>query len=328
MNILGLSAFYHDSACCLLQNGKLTAAVSEERFSRIKHDTGIPTQAFQYCLAQANLTPADLDCIAYYESPVKKVARQLAFASQLENKNKLNWIDPGLPNQMIRDRFGYDGEILFFDHHLSHAASAYYYSGFQDAAIFTVDGVGEWTTTGYGIGHEDQISLFETVDFPHSLGLLYATITSFLGFRVNGGEYKVMGLASYGKPTYLDQISKLIDIKPKGQFRLNLRYFDFLAGMKMYSNQMLDLFKLEPRKPETEITQDHKNLAKSVPIERMMLETDAPFLAPNKSIKTNEPKYIAMSAKFIADLKGVSVETIAEATTRNAIEFYALPLRI
>ena len=266
MNILGLSAFYHDSSCCLLQNGELIAAVSEERFSRIKHDARLPAQAFRYCLAQANLTPSDLDCIAYYENPVNKVARQLSSQRPFSPSDDRTWIDPNIPLRLIRENLGFDGEIICFDHHASHAASAYFYSGFQESAIFTVDGVGEWTTTAYGYGAADHLSIFETVDFPHSLGLLYATITAFLGFQVNNGEYKVMGLASYGEPIFLDQLWQLIELKKKGQFRLDMDYFSFVSGNQMYAPQLASLFKIDPRLPGAEIKAEHINLAKSLQV--------------------------------------------------------------
>lgn len=266
LNILGLSAFYHDSSCCLLHNGNLIAAASEERFTRIKHDARIPVNAFRYCLSQANLIPTDLDCIAYYEDPVKKAGRQAAFGNFLSLKRDLSRIDPQYPQRMIRENLGFDGQILYFDHHKSHAASAYYYSGFQESAILTVDGVGEWATTTYGTGVGNSISIFESVDFPHSIGLLYAAITAFLGFRVNSGEYKVMGLAPYGKPVLVDELRSLISMKKKGQYRLNLEYFDFLNGREMYSAKLSELLRMQPRKAETELTNDHKNLAKSLQV--------------------------------------------------------------
>ncbi|HAY85614.1 MAG TPA: carbamoyltransferase [Chloroflexi bacterium] len=310
MNIIGISAFYHDSSCCLLQDGKLVAAASEERFTRIKHDARLPSQAFRYCLAQAGLSPNDIDCIAYYESPVKKVGRQLAFSSQLRDKHAFSWLDHRMPLQMIHEKFGYDGQIFQYDHHLSHAASAFYYSGFKHSAIFTVDGVGEWTTTGYGNGDLDEISLFETVDFPHSLGLLYATITAFLGFRVNEGEFKVMGLASYGQPKYLSELRELIEIRSKGQYRLNLKYFDFLAGTQMFSDELADLLHLDPRTPEAEITADHQNLARSVQllIEEILL------------MKTSYLKEIT-GKKNLVMAGGVALNAVANARIRRESGF-------
>ena len=272
MNIVGLSAFYHESACCLLQNGRLVAAAAEERFTRVKHDARLPVRAFRFCLeAGGNLIPADIDCLAYYESPEKKLERQ-------RWSGRLPGSALGLagqePEQMIRERLGYDGPILFFDHHLSHAASAFFYSGFDEAAILTVDGVGEWATMTYGRGLGDDIEIFEEVRFPYSLGLLYATLTAYLGFRVNSGEYKVMGLAPYGRPRYVDQVRKLIHCGPAGQFTLDMAYFDFVIGERMYSPALVDLFGWQPRRPESDILPFHQDVARSlqVVLEEILLE--------------------------------------------------------
>jgi carbamoyltransferase len=198
----------------LLQDGRLVAAVSEERFSRVKHDPRLPVDAFRYCLEAGRLTLADIDAIAYYERPDKKLERQLwagfpagPAAVEAEATVRANAL---LPEMAVRERLGFEGPIKYYDHHLSHAASAFYYSGWQEAAILTVDGVGEWATTTYGTGQGATIDLWEEVHFPHSLGLLYATLTAYLGFRVNDGEYKVMGLAAYGQPRYLEQLSRLV----------------------------------------------------------------------------------------------------------------------
>ncbi len=263
MNIIGLSAFYHESACCLLQDGRLVAAVAEERFSRVKHDARVPVQAFRYCLEAGGLSLPDVDVVAYYESPQKKLSRQL-WAGVPEGDEELAWLDPHQPERAIRERLGYDGPILFFDHHQSHAASAFYFSGFRDAAILTVDGVGEWATTTYGRGEEAALEVFEKVHFPHSLGLLYATITSYLGFRVNNGEYKVMGLAPYGEPRFVDQIRQLIADGPGGQYTLAMDYFDFARGRRMFSPALCELFDAPPRVPESEITPFHCDVARSV----------------------------------------------------------------
>lgn len=274
MNILGISAFYHDSACCLMQDGKLIAAASEERFSRIKHDNRLPVHAFRYCLTAAGLHPDEIDCIAYYENPVKKSGRQLAYYPYKKPGIHIVDLNPLEPLRLIREHLGFRGKIVCFDHHLSHAASAYYFSGFEESAILTVDGVGEWATTAYGVGNQGGVSLFEQVNFPHSLGLLYATITAYLGFRVNSGEYKVMGLAAYGQPTYLDQLRQTIALKQKGQYRLNLDYFDFERGTEMYSPLLQDLLKLPTREPESAIRTEHENLACSMQrlLEEILLE--------------------------------------------------------
>lgn len=263
---VGISAHYHDSACCLIKDGVLVAAAEEERFTRLKHDNGIPTNAFRYCLQEARVSIADVTCLAYYEDPYKKVARQLwaGLPGILQNPKRRFRIDPGRAEDEIRQCLGYDGDIEFVDHHLSHAASAFYFSGFKEADILTVDGVGEWATTTYGRGVGRGIDLFEDVSFPHSLGLFYSTITAYLGFEVNDAEYKVMGLAPYGEPRYLDKVLQLITNMEGGQYRLNLDYFDFLNGDRMYSDRLCELFGQPPRVPESELSQFHKDMAASV----------------------------------------------------------------
>ncbi|MCB0248437.1 MAG: carbamoyltransferase, partial [Anaerolineae bacterium] len=230
MNIVGISALYHESACCLLQEGRLSAAAMEERFTRIKHDPRLPVHAFRYCLAAAGLTIADVDCIAWYELPQKKLARQLWSVGSQPDAAETAHRNAALPEMLIRERLGHTGPLLFFDHHRSHAASAFFYSGWDRAAVLTVDGVGEWATTTYGRGLDAALDLFEEVRFPHSLGLLYAALTAYLGFRINSDEYKVMGLAAYGEPRFADRIWRLISDRPGGQFELDMRYFDFVAG--------------------------------------------------------------------------------------------------
>lgn len=271
--IIGISAYYHDSACCILQNGILKAAVQEERFSGKKNDPDLPKSAFLYCLEAASVSITDIDCIAYYEDPVKKLARQLwsgntkIAAAALER-------DPHYVEKQIKNQLGYEGLIKYYDHHLSHAASSFFYSGFREAATLTVDGVGEWATTTYGIGKNNNLSLFEEVIFPDSIGLLYSAITSFLGFSVNSGEYKVMGLAPYGKDLYADKIRKMIISDTGGQFRLDMRFFDFLAGNKMYSEFVEELFGIAPRVKDSAILQVHTDIAKSlqVVLEEILIE--------------------------------------------------------
>ncbi|HKO98448.1 MAG TPA: carbamoyltransferase [Pyrinomonadaceae bacterium] len=270
MNIVGISAYYHDSACCLLQDGRLVAAAAEERFSRTKHDRRLPINAFKFCLKQGRIGINEIDCLAYYESPRKKLERQLwsaAPANLIAN-------DAELPEREIREVLGYEGPIKFFEHHQSHAASTFFYSGFDEAAILTVDGVGEWATTTYGSGHDSTLEVFEEVRFPHSLGLLYSTITAYLGFRVNDGEYKVMGLAPYGSPRYLNEMDQLIHSAAKGQFALNLEYFDFLKGKRMYADAICDLFGSAPREKDGSLTQFHKDVARSLQqaLENILLE--------------------------------------------------------
>ena len=271
-NIIGISANYHDSACCIVQDGILKAAVQEERFSGIKNDPALPKQAFLYCLEAANISITDIDCIAYYEDPVKKLARQLwsgtkAVPALIERGT-------GYVEKQIRKRLGYEGPIKYYDHHLSHAASSFYYSGFSEAATLTVDGVGEWATTTYGTGKGNELSLFEEVSFPDSIGLLYSTVTSFLGIRVNSGEYKVMGLAPYGKDRYSDKIRQMIISGAEGQYQLDLQYFDFITGDKMYSPRLAELLGIPPRVKGEEILQTHKDIAKSlqVVLEEILIE--------------------------------------------------------
>lgn len=274
MNILGLSAFYHESACCLLQGGKLVAAAAEERFSRRKHDPRLPVQAFRFCLEASGIDLTELDAIAYYENPRRKLSRQLWSGPSAAGGSELAWLDAAQPEQAIRERLGFAGPILAYDHHLSHAASAFLLSPFPEAAILTTDGVGEWATTTYGRAEGQTIELFEEVLFPHSLGLLYSTITAYLGFRVNGGEYKVMGLAPYGEPRYIDQLCQLIGMGEDGQFLLNLKYFDFIRGRRMFSQRLCELFGRPQRHPETALEPFHHDVACSLQLllEEILLE--------------------------------------------------------
>lgn len=274
LNVVGISALYHDSGCCILQDGVLKAAAEEERFTRKKFDFNMPVNAFRYCIEEAGISIKDVDCVAYYEAPEKKLARQLWSGYRRESVELEYKMDVNRPEKEIRELLGYDGPIKFLEHHLSHAASAYYFSGFDDSAVLTVDGVGEWATATYGKGKGPQLELFEEVHFPDSLGLLYSTITGYLGFRVNSGEYKVMGLAPYGKPLYVDKIHSLLQSKPEGQFRLDMSYFDYIRGDKMFSEKLIELFGRPPRIAETEILQFHKDVAASlqVVLEETLLE--------------------------------------------------------
>ena len=273
MNIIGVSAFYHESACCLLQNGNLVAAAAEERFTRLKHDPRLPVHAFRYCLQAAGLTIADVDCIAYYESPHKKLSRQEWSLARQRVPTPNPRLDAAMPERLIRERFGYTGKVLTFDHHQSHAASAFFYSGCERAAVLTVDGVGEWTTTTYGRGDGVALDIFEEVHFPHSLGLLYATLTAYLGFQVNSDEYKVMGLAGYGRPRYADKIWQMMRDMPGGQYQLEMAYFDFVAGDTMYSPSLVDLLGQPPRPAGEPVMQFHEDVAASIQLvlEEMLL---------------------------------------------------------
>jgi len=273
MNILGISAFYHDSAACLVRDGSLISAAQEERFSRIKHDSSFPEKAIDYCLESDGLSPGDIDIVAFYDKPFLKFERvletHLAFAplgirvfmksipSQI--KKKL-WI-----KEMISKYFGEEASIIFTEHHQSHAASAFFPSPFRKAAIITLDGVGEWTTTCIASGEDSRVDIKAEISFPHSLGLLYSAFTYFCGFRVNSGEYKLMGLAPYGEPVYRDTIlENLIDVREDGSFRLNMDYFNFCSGLTMTGRKFEKLFGGPPRKPESELTQREMDLARSI----------------------------------------------------------------
>ena len=264
-NVVGVSCFFHDSACCLIQDGVLIAAAEEERFSRQKHDSSLPIRAFEYCLEQGRIDVSQVDCLAYYEEPLLKFARQLWMLSRARDQRvEIADVDPDRVTAGFRDMLGYEGKTMCFPHHLSHAASSYYFSGMPEAAILTVDGVGEWATTTYGRGAGADISIFEEVHFPDSIGLLYSTLTSYLGFSVNDGEYKVMGLAPYGQPRYRNEVGRLIHTGPRGQFALDLRYFDFTASGQMFTQELVDLFGREPRPKESAIEQFHMDVARSL----------------------------------------------------------------
>ena len=273
MNILGISAFYHDSAAALVCDGEIIAAAQEERFTRKKHDASFPLHAIEYCLREGGITPNHLDYVGFYDKPFVKFERlietYLAYAPAgirsfimampLWLKLKL-W----LPDT-IRKRLGYEGEVLFCDHHESHAASAFFPSPFEEAAIVTIDGVGEWTTASWGVGNGNHFELKAELRFPHSLGLLYSAFTYYIGFKVNSGEYKVMGLAPYGEPKYVDLIyDHLIDVKEDGSFKMNMKYFNYCQGLTMTNRKFHKLFGGPPRPPETLITQREMDLARSI----------------------------------------------------------------
>jgi carbamoyltransferase len=282
--ILGISAFYHDSAAALVVDGEIIAAAQQERFSREKHDPKFPGHAVDYCLAQAGLSPGDLDAVVFYEKPLLKFERILETylavaplglrsfmkAIPLWLRQKLflpKEIDKGLHD-------AYEGPIYFSTHHMSHAASAFFPSPFDEAAILTLDGVGEWSTTTWGVGRGNRVELKKEIRFPHSLGLLYSAFTYYTGFRVNSGEYKVMGLAPYGEPRYVDAIlDNVIDLKEDGSFWLDQSYFNYCQGLTMTSRKFHKLFGGPPRKSETELTQREMDLAASIQkvIEKAML---------------------------------------------------------
>jgi len=275
MKILGISCFYHDAAAAIVIDGEIIAAAQEERFTRKKHDASYPKNAINYCLQETKITANDLDMVVYYEKPLLKFERILetylytapkgiqSFIKALSvwTTQKL-WI-----SSKIQKQLNYQGEIYYSEHHMSHAASAFYPSPFQEALIITADGVGEWATTSIAKGCGNNIEILKEIHFPHSLGLLYSTFTYYTGFKVNSGEYKVMGLAPYGEPKYVNLIlDHLIDIKEDGSFRLNLEYFNYVSGLTMTSSKFNNLFGGPPRKPESLVTQKEMDLAKSVQV--------------------------------------------------------------
>ncbi len=271
--ILGLSAFYHDSAACLVVDGELFAAAQEERFTRKKHDFGFPINAVEYCLKEAGISIDDVDYVVFYDRPFTKFERILetyVTTAPLGIRSVIKalplWLkDKLFMREHIRKELQYGGKVLFTEHHESHAASAFYPSPFQEAAFLTVDGVGEWTTTSYGVGKDNDLRIWKEIHFPHSLGLLYSAFTYFTGFRVNSGEYKVMGLAPYGEPKYVDTILEhLIDLHEDGSFRLNMEYFNYMSGLSMTNDKFAELFGGPPRKPESELTQREMDLARSI----------------------------------------------------------------
>lgn len=271
MYILGISAYYHDSAATLLKDGKVIAAVEEERFSRLKHDNQFPQQAISACLKYAGITINDISYIAYYEKPLLKFERILEtfvstypYSLQPFLKAVPEWLSDKIKvEHTIRKTLKYRGKIYFVSHHLSHAAAAFYPSPYRQAAILTIDGVGEYQTTGLWIAKDTKITPLKAINFPHSLGLLYSTFTAFLGFRVNNDEYKMMGLSAYGKPKYAKKISKLIDIQTDGSFKLSLKYFGFCKSFTMWSKKFESLFG-KPKKPTAPFAQKHKDLAASI----------------------------------------------------------------
>ena len=280
MRILGVSAFYHDSAAALIDGGRIVAAAQEERFTRKKHDSGFPARAIQYCLDEAGVAMADVDYVAFYDKPFLKFERLLetyvAFAPRGFKSFKMAipvWLKEKLfQKDLLRKQFqGFDpefdwqGKLLFAEHHQSHAASAFFPSPFEDAVVLTMDGVGEWATTSVAMGHGNGLDVVKEIHFPHSLGLLYSAFTYYTGFRVNSGEYKVMGLAPYGEPAYKDLIlDNLLDLKEDGSFRLDQGYFDYCTGLRMTNARFDELFGGPARGADELLTQKHMDLAASV----------------------------------------------------------------
>ena len=280
MNILGISAYYHDSAAALVQDGKIVAAAQEERFSRRKHDPNLPVNAISYCMAEGGVAPDGIDVVAFYDKPITKFERILqtyfsvaprgfrsfVMALPIWMKEKL-WIPYQIEGAFEDCGLKMPKDLMFTEHHESHAASAFFPSPFEDAAILTLDGVGEWATSTLGHGKGNDLNIIKQIRFPHSLGLLYSAFTYFTGFRVNSGEYKLMGLAPYGEPIYAEAIKdNLIDIKEDGSFRLNMEYFGYLDGLTMTNSRFDTLFGGPPRKPESEISKREMDVARSIQV--------------------------------------------------------------
>jgi len=280
VRILGISAFYHDSAAALIDDGHIVAAAQEERFTRKKHDSGFPEAAIAYCLDEAEVGLADVDYVAFYDKPFLKFERlletYLAFAPKGFQSFRMAipvWLKEKLfQKQLLRKQlesyhpeFDWENKLLFAEHHQSHAASAFYASPFEEAVVLTMDGVGEWATTSVGIGRGNHLEMVKEIHFPHSLGLLYSAFTSYIGFKVNSGEYKLMGLAPYGSPKYKHLIlDNLMDLKADGSFRLNLSYFDYCTGLRMTNDRFNELFGGPPRRPEHLLTLREMDLAASI----------------------------------------------------------------
>lgn len=270
--ILGISAFYHDSAAALLRDGVLVAAAQEERFTREKHDASFPKNAIAFCLKRAGIEIGDVQHLGFYDKPMLKLERILLsqIAHFPRGKNVFvqaipGWVKEKLPvRKVIRKELGWKGPIWFSEHHVSHAASAFYCSPFEEASLLTVDGVGEWATATQGVGRGGSIELLREIRFPHSLGLLYSALTAWLGFKVNSAEYKVMGLAPYGAPTMVDKLRQVIDIAEDGSFRLDMQYFDYDFGLRMTNERFDALMGTGPRAPESPVEAVHKDVARSL----------------------------------------------------------------
>lgn len=281
MKILGISAYYHDSAACLVVDGEIIAAAQEERFTRKKHDSEFPINAIEYCLTEARIAASDIDYVVFYDKPFLKFERlfetYLAFAPKgfksfatslpvwVKDKLFQKTVIIDALKEHLSEEIDWAEKLLFSEHHLSHAASAFFPSPFEEAAILTMDGVGEWATTSLAVGSGNRLSVKNEIHFPHSLGLLYSAITYYIGFKVNSGEYKVMGLAPYGEPKYADLIkTHLVDIKEDGSFHLDMSYFDYCTNLKMTNKKFDDLFGAPPRKPESTLTQREMDIAASI----------------------------------------------------------------
>ena len=336
MYILGISCYYHDAAAALLQDGLLIAAAEEERFTRIKHDYGFPTQAIDFCLSQAGITAQDLDYVVFYEKPLQKFERILMSTLQTFPKSwgvfresMITWFNDKLwiKGHILTTLNIPDEKLLFVEHHLSHAASSFFCAPYEDAAILTVDGVGEWTTTTVGKATADwdgkgknHIELFNEVKFPHSLGLLYSAFTAFLGFQVNEGEYKVMGMAPYGRPTRVDDVYKLVEMGNDASFRLNMDYFSFHhSTTRTYSKKFVDLFGA-PREhesdfytPTTHPKKDHPNW------DTRTAETNQYYADIAASIQTATEEMLIKMAKYAYERTGLKRLCMAGGVALNSV---------
>ena len=279
-SILGISAYYHDSSAAIIINDEIIAAVQEERFTRLKHDNSFPFNSIIYVLSEANMKLSEIDYIVFYEKPFLKFERLLETHIAFAPKGLVSfcasipvWLKEKLFQKKliidnlkkIDENFSDYKKLKFSEHHLSHAASAFFPSSFKDAIVITLDGVGEWATTTIGIGNQNKLEIMEEIHFPHSLGLLYSAFTYFLGFKVNSGEYKVMGLAPFGSPKYKDIIiNKILDLKDDGSFRLRMKYFDYATGLKMTNNNFSKLFGKNVRKSDEPLEQFHADIASSI----------------------------------------------------------------
>ena len=271
MYILGISAFYHDSAAVLVKDGKIISAIEEERFTRIKHDNRFPFKSIDFCLRSTDLKVNDIDIIIYYEKPLLKFERLLdTFLDTFPNASRAfteaipDWLGQKIKiENIINNELGFKNDILYIPHHVSHAAAGYYTSPFDNTAILTIDGVGEYQTAGLWTGLRGEIKPLYSIEFPHSIGLLYSAFTAFLGFKVNEDEYKLMGLSAYGKPIYTDKINRIIDVKSDGSFRLDMSYFSFREKYQMWSQKFETLFGA-PRLPKDKFKKRHRDLASSI----------------------------------------------------------------
>ena len=274
MYSLGISCYYHDSAAALLKDGRVVSAVEEERFTRIKFDDSFPANAIYWCLQDAGITPADLGVVAFYDKPVLKMERLLDNYITFAPRGLCSFLDVvpkwihrrlWIKDEIRKSLQGFEGDVIFPEHHVSHAAYAFFTSAFEDAAILTIDGVGEWTTTAFGAGHDASVTLTHDIRWPHSLGLLYSAFTYYLGFKVNEGEYKLMGMAAYGKPKYYDLIlGKLVDVKSDGSIQLNMKYFAFAHGRVMTSAAFSELFGVPARHHDSAPQQIHFDIGASI----------------------------------------------------------------